>query len=264
MKKFTKKDLINKLGLTEERAKLVMKAQNEFPELLCEDNNSTINSTRDLYLKLGMDKTHWSRWIKRNIKENKFFIENKDWWGFAFMANGNKVEDFKITVEFAKHLCMQVKDEIKGHEIRCYFIYLEEAIKDMNNWILIRNPQKESYKTMSIAINNQYKKEHYGKEANKFIYTNNEDMINLCLFSLKSKQIKEILEIDYNDSIRDNLKCEVNKALYELQQLNENLIINNIDFQTRKLMIGNICNVKYIDLRVRFVSEFSKELKEIK
>ena len=48
MKKFTKKDLIKKLGMTDEKAKLIMKAQNEFPELLCEDNKSIINSAREL------------------------------------------------------------------------------------------------------------------------------------------------------------------------------------------------------------------------
>ena len=70
MKKFTKKDLINKLGISEERAKLIIKAQNEFPELLCEDNESIINSARELYLKLGMDYKHWSRWYNKNIVSN--------------------------------------------------------------------------------------------------------------------------------------------------------------------------------------------------
>ena len=264
MKKFTKKDLINKLGMSEEKAKLIMKAQNEFPELLCEDNKSTINSARDLYLKLGMDKSHWSRWIKRNIKENNFFEENKDWWGFAFMANGNKVEDFKVTVEFAKHLCMQVKDEIKGHEIRSYFIYLEEAIKDMDNWIIIREPEKQGHKEMCEIIDKQYQKTHEGEKPNFYIYTNNSDMLNLCLFGYKSKQMKSILDVEYNEPLRDNLTSEANKCLYELQQLNSNLLLSNLDFKTRKLIIENTCKERYMDIRVKIISEFNEEIKNFK
>ena len=52
-------------------------------------------------------------------------------------------------------------------------------------------------------------------------------------------------------------------ALRDLQDLNGNLVINHIDFQTRKIMIETICKAKYMDLRVRFVSEFNKELNKI-
>ena len=264
MKKFTKKDLINKLGMSEERAKLIMKAQNEFPELLCEDNNSTINSARELYLKLGMNKSNWSRWIKKNIKENKFFKENDSWWGFVIMTNGNKVEDFQVTVEFAKHLCMQVKDEIKGHEIRSYFIYLEEAIKDMDNWMIIREPEKQGHKEMCEIIDKQYQKTHEGDKPNFYIYTNNSDMLNLCLFGYKSKQMKTILDVQYNEPLRDNLTSEANKCLYELQQLNSNLLLSNLDFKTRKLIIENTCKERYMDIRVKIISEFNEEIKNFK
>ena len=54
-----------------------------------------------------------------------------------------------------------------------------------------------------------------------------------------------------------------NKYLRDLQDLNGNLVINHIDFQTRKIMIETICKAKYMDLRVRFVSEFNKELNKI-
>ena len=78
-KRFKKKELINRLGMNEDKVKLVMEAQKEFPELL-ERDAKYIDSFRNLYIKLGLDKSNWSRWIKKNIKDNEFFIENKDWW----------------------------------------------------------------------------------------------------------------------------------------------------------------------------------------
>lgn len=259
-KRFKEKELINRLGMNLDKAKMVMKAQKEFPELL-ENDGKYVNSLRNLYLKLGLDKSNWSRWIKKNVANNEFFIENKDWWGFVIMTNGNKVDDFKVTVEMAKHLCMMTRTE-KAHEIRNYFIYLEEAIKDMEDWYIVRNPQKQSYVKMTDVIKDQYIKEN-GKEPNRFIYVNNADMINLALFGYKSKQIKDILELEYDDLIRDNLVVECNKAIDELQILNTNLLISNVDFQTRKLIINNTCNAKFIGIRVKLVSEFSKELKQI-
>ena len=254
--------------MSEEKAKLIMKAQNEFPELLCEDNNSTINSARNLYLKLGMDYKHWSRWYNKNIASNKFFKENEDWWVITMKATtekgGQVAKDFKITVEFAKHLCMQVKDEIKGHEIRCYFIYLEEAIKKMDNWIIIREPEKQGHKEMCEIIDKQYQKTHEGEKPNFYIYTNNSDMLNLSLFGYKSKQMKSILDVEYNEPLRDNLTSEANKCLYELQQLNSNLLLSNLDFKTRKLIIENTCKERYMDIRVKIISEFNEEIKNFK
>lgn len=265
MLKFKEKELVNRLGMDVSKAKMVMKAQREFPELL-ETDGKYIDSFRNLYIKLGLDVSSYAKWIKRNVLENQFFGENKDWWVLGQKTTtekgGQKAKDYKITIEFAKHLCMMARTE-KAHDIRNYFIYLEEAIKDMDNWYMVRNPQKASYREMCKVIDEQYQKEHEGKKTNSFIYSNNADMINLALFSKKSREIKNILELEYDDSLRDNLVFECNKAIDELQILNTNLLISNVDFQTRKLIIMNTCNAKFLGMRVRFVSEFYKELKEL-
>lgn len=271
MKKFNKKELMNRLEMSEEKAKLIMKAQHEFPELLT-NNYGTIDSCRDLYFKLGLSETHWSKWYKKNIIGNEFFLQNKDW--FEVLApsaktsdtnglGGRPTKDFKVTIEFAKHLCMMAKTE-KAHEIRNYFIYLEEAIKDMTKWYEARNPQIKSYKEMCNIIDKQYIKNHDGKKASPFVYSNNADMLNLAMVQLKSKQIKEVLNIGRHDSLRDNLVYEFNKALDELQVLNGNLVLSNIDFATRKMIIENTCREKYSSIRVRFVSEFHKEIEIVK
>ena len=47
-------------------------------------------SARELYERLGLDKSHWSRWSKSSIVSNPFALENVDYVGFAIMANGNE------------------------------------------------------------------------------------------------------------------------------------------------------------------------------
>ena len=104
---------------------------------------------------------------------------------------------------------------------------------------------------------------HDGKKPDFHVYTNNADMINLCMFGKKSKAMKQILEVDYDDLLRDSLTAEANQAIHEVQLLNENLVLSNVDFQTRKQIVTNTCNAKYMDIRVKIVSEFHKELMNV-
>ena len=83
-------------------------------------------SARELYEKLEMDKSHWKRWANNNIEASDFFLENIDYEGFAIVANGNKIKDYWITIEMAKHVCMMSRTA-KAHEIREYFIKIEQA-----------------------------------------------------------------------------------------------------------------------------------------
>lgn len=86
-------------------------------------------SARDLYFFLGYDKSNWTRWANKNIVENPFAIENEDWIGFVTMTNGNEVQDFEITIDFAKRISMMSRTE-KGEEARKYFIDCEEKYKN--------------------------------------------------------------------------------------------------------------------------------------
>lgn len=84
-------------------------------------------SARELYLGLGLDKSQWARWSKKNIEQNDFFTENKDWVGFDIVSSGNITKDFAISLEFAKHIAMMARTE-KSHEYRNYFIECEKAV----------------------------------------------------------------------------------------------------------------------------------------
>ena len=84
-------------------------------------------SARELYERLGLDKSHWSRWSKSNIVSNPFALENVDYVGFSIMANGNETTDFALTIDMAKKLAMQVRTD-KGEMVRNYFLECERRI----------------------------------------------------------------------------------------------------------------------------------------
>ena len=78
-------------------------------------------SAREMYDTLGLDKSNWSRWTKKNILNNPFAVENNDYVGFVIMTNGNETTDYALTIDFAKKLAMQVKT-VQGEMVRDYFL----------------------------------------------------------------------------------------------------------------------------------------------
>ena len=99
-------------------------------EIALKIDESGHTTARALYEFLEMDKSHFSRWAEKNIEKNEFFAENDDWWGFAIVANGNECKDYKLTTDFAKHLCMESHSS-KGKIARKYFITVEDKAKEM-------------------------------------------------------------------------------------------------------------------------------------
>ena len=87
-----------------------------------------VSSLKEIYLDAGMGKTHWSRWYVKNVEENMFFTEGKDYQTLAIEANGNATKDFVCTLDMAKHLIMQMSTE-KAFAYRQYLIDYENKIK---------------------------------------------------------------------------------------------------------------------------------------
>ena len=84
-----------------------------------------------MYDTLGLDKSNWSRWTKKNILNNPFAVENNDYVGFVIMTNGNETTDYALTIDFAKKLAMQVKT-VQGEMVRDYFLTCEEKLKEVS------------------------------------------------------------------------------------------------------------------------------------
>lgn len=66
--------------------------------------------------------------MKWNIEQNEFYEENKDWWRFVTVTNGNECKDYRLTTDFAKHLSME-SHSARGKEARQYFITIEDRAK---------------------------------------------------------------------------------------------------------------------------------------
>lgn len=89
-----------------------------------------MTTARALYEFLEMPTQNFARWAKTNIEDNEFYEENKDWWGFFIVKNGNNCKDYRLTTDFAKHLSMESHSS-KGKIARQYFITVEDKAKEM-------------------------------------------------------------------------------------------------------------------------------------
>ena len=99
-------------------------------EIALKIDESGHTTARALYEFLELAPTQFARWANKNIENNEYFVENEDWWGFDIMSNGNKCKDYKLTTDFAKHLCMESHSS-KGKIARQYFIAVEDKAKEM-------------------------------------------------------------------------------------------------------------------------------------
>lgn len=98
-------------------------------------------SAKELYLGLGLNKSNWSRWYISNIQKNEFYEENIDWMGVRHNDEGNEIQDFAISLEFAKHIAMMSRSE-KSHEYRNYFIECEKEASKQSKLLSPREQLK--------------------------------------------------------------------------------------------------------------------------
>lgn len=117
---------------------------------------------RELYFSLGLHKSHWARWSKKNIERNEFAFPGIDYEGFTINVEGNEVIDYALSIDFAKKLCMVSRSAL-GDKIRDYFIEVEKRyIANSNTPItyldaLKQLVAKEEEKIMLLEQNNEMK-----------------------------------------------------------------------------------------------------------
>ena len=94
------------------------------------DENGMTTASK-LYMFLELNPSHFSRWCNTNIKNNKFALEDEDY--FPFTIDGERYNpkpktDYKITSDFAKKLSMTGNTE-RHEQARQYFIACEQGLK---------------------------------------------------------------------------------------------------------------------------------------
>lgn len=94
-----------------------------------EMNGQKAVKARDLHTFLG-SKQDFSNWIKNRIKKYGF-IENQDFQRFDnFIETGGKSIEYILSIDCAKELSM-VENNLKGRQIRQYFIECEKSLKEL-------------------------------------------------------------------------------------------------------------------------------------
>ena len=91
-------------------------------------------TAKKLYEFLELDMSNYAKWFMKNILENDFAEENKDYWVFVPKdenpLGGRPTQDAKLTASFAKKLSMMQKNQ-KGEAARNYFVGVENGAKKL-------------------------------------------------------------------------------------------------------------------------------------
>lgn len=107
-----------------------------------------LTTAKRLYEFLELDPSHYAKWFRKNILENTFAEENKDYWVFApkceNLQGGRPTQDARLTASFATKLSMTQKNR-KGEAARNYFVGIENSAK--------KNVQPEKvYETKATSL----------------------------------------------------------------------------------------------------------------
>lgn len=111
-------------------------------EIIQIDSSGKITA-RELYEFLELTRGQFARWVKQHIVDNQFAEDGKDYEGFDIVVEGNSTKDYKLTIDFAKKLCM-VSKSLKGEQARNYFIEVEKRYLVSVSSFMIEDPIKRA------------------------------------------------------------------------------------------------------------------------
>ena len=102
-------------------------------EIALKIDENGMTTASNLYAFLELEPKNFSHWCSRNIKNNKFAVENEDYTVFVFENENSKIggrpkTDYKLTSDFAKKLSMTGNTE-RHEQARQYFIACEQGLK---------------------------------------------------------------------------------------------------------------------------------------
>ena len=163
-----------------------------------------MTTAKKLYEFLELDKSNYSRWLKRNIEENEFAEEGVDYYSSDVTSEGkgNFAEDFKLTAKFAKKLSMTQKNQ-KGEDAREYFTKMEDKLKET---VINRNnlsPELQMFMQMGEAMANQ--------ELEQKRQAKEQERQAIELNAVKENQKTIALALDQNND--KNFRSWVNRSL---------------------------------------------------
>lgn len=253
-KAFEEDDIIKKLGRSSNEWEIINQYQKTFPQLLIDDVEGFVVDAEILWNELDKPQGEYSKFAKRKIVD--MFDFNVDYSrydkivGTIKNGNGKKVDRHILTLEAAKSIALGVgtdkKSSVevrqKGNLVRKYFILIEKALKEMDKWIEVREPEKEGWNSMVFSLQNWCARRNHVMDD---VFKSREaNMINIALTGMDASEIRYITKAKDNIT-RDGLQAEVNQAISNLQFLNKSLLDSNMDFEVRKGIIETTCKTTY-------------------
>lgn len=128
-------------------------------EIALQIDKDGMTTLSKLYDFLEINPSNYSRWCRKNIINNPFANEGYDYVSFRhheenLSLGGRPKTDYKLTSDFAKQLCMTVRNE-RGKQARNYFIACEQGLKIATVKLQTRN---DDIQALAQSINNLVQK----------------------------------------------------------------------------------------------------------
>lgn len=212
--------------------------------------NQGINA-RDVHrlLKVGRD---YSTWIKARIKQAGF-IENQDFVivenlsspelasanneQLSPMARPQKLIDYIVSLDMAKHLCLMEKNEI-GRAVRQHFIDAERQLKQVAPTVYKNTLAKTQARLASIDHNREMTDaikamlQRTGTTPKTYHYSQEQEMLDSLVLGMNVRQWRKKQGIVGN--VRDQFTTEQLNTLKILQSSNTALINLDMNYHERK------------------------------
>lgn len=196
--------------------------------------NGTAVSARELYDFLGFATQHWAKWYKKNIINDIFFDNDKDYVQLP-LSGSNKSVDFAISIEMAKEISMLARTE-KGKEARQYFISCEKKLKEISvPSYQIENPIERANKWIE-----EQKQTLLLQEENKKLQFRS-DFVDVCFDTdgvFDFSEVAKILKLGYG-SITLYKKMREHGVIMQNDTIPYQKFINNGYFKVVEKLIEN-------------------------
>ena len=173
------------------------------------DENGMTTAKR-LYDFLELNPGNYARWCKRNILDNPFAEEGKDYYSSCVKSEGkgNFADDYKLTAAFAKKLSMTQKNQ-KGEVARDYFEKVEDGAKQMMLRLQEMSPQLQVMINMELEQKRQAKEQERQAAEIAAVKEQGQKVVE------RVESIREVVAID-TTSWREDTRNLINKMAQEM------------------------------------------------
>jgi phage anti-repressor protein len=194
-------------------------------------------TARKLYEFLELADSQFARWARKNIETNRFFEGNKDWWGFDIMSNGNPTKDYKITIEFAKHLSMSSQNH-KGKIARDYFIKVEDKLRQIAQQKFENEVSREVGKIIRRELTDVLKESGLNDKMHGHGYSTFTDLIYKLVLGMSAKKYREATGLPAGANVREHINQYQLHEIARLEKAAQSMIDIGMNYEEIKRILS--------------------------